>query len=157
MLDRMKSGVAWATGWLTSANASATPNPNLIPGWVLIVDDEKESRDTLSLILRVDGWDTQVAEDADAALDILDAAETSPTCIVLDVILPGMDGWTLAIKLRELECKTPIVFVSGIEPNRPAESRYLPSDVPCLSKPLSRKDLLNAVSPYRGQRLSAAI
>lgn len=132
-----------------SQTDSASPKDVPTSAWILIVDDEKESRDTLALMLRVGGWRVEIAPTAEDALAMLHSASTPPNCLISDVVMPGMDGWSLAAALRKEFPGLPVIFVSGIEPQRPAESRTLPDDVPCLAKPLSRDALLSAVEPYK--------
>lgn len=65
---------------------------------VLVVDDNRESVETLSMLLQLKGHDARVAEDGDEAIAIADAYQ--PQVVVLDLSLPGMDGYETARQLR---------------------------------------------------------
>jgi CheY-like chemotaxis protein len=66
---------------------------------VLLVDDNSDSTEPLSLLLQSKGHDTRVAVAGLEAISIAD--EFQPHCVVLDLGLPGMDGYEVARRLRE--------------------------------------------------------
>ena len=66
---------------------------------VLVVDDAVESADTLGTLLEIHGYSVAVAYDGPSALAA--AAADRPNAGVLDLALPGMDGFELARQLRE--------------------------------------------------------
>lgn len=65
---------------------------------VLIVDDNEDARALLAGLLAAHGYEVEVAGEADDALQI--ATRFRPQVVVLDIGLPGMDGWELARRLR---------------------------------------------------------
>jgi CheY-like chemotaxis protein len=66
---------------------------------VLLVDDNVDSTEPLSLLLQAKGHDTRVAVEGEEALAL--ALEFQPNCVVLDLGLPGIDGYEVARRLRE--------------------------------------------------------
>jgi two-component system CheB/CheR fusion protein len=66
---------------------------------VLLVDDNVDSTEPLSLLLQAKGHQTRLAVEGEEALAL--AVEFQPTCVVLDLGLPGMDGYEIARRLRE--------------------------------------------------------
>jgi CheY-like chemotaxis protein len=66
---------------------------------VLVVDDHEDSTESLGLLLRLMGHDVRLAADGPAALRA--AEEFSPEIVILDIGLPGMDGYEVAARLRE--------------------------------------------------------
>jgi CheY-like chemotaxis protein len=66
---------------------------------VLLVDDNPDSTEPLSLLLQARGHDTRVAVEGEQAINLADVFQ--PTCVVLDLGLPGMDGFEVARRLRE--------------------------------------------------------
>ena len=67
---------------------------------VLVVEDNVDAAETLQLILRMSGYDTRAAYDAVSAIDT--ARTFKPHAVVLDIGLPGKDGYQVARELRAL-------------------------------------------------------
>ena len=78
---------------------------------LLVVDDEPNIRDLLASSLRFAGFEVMTADDGNGALHGVDGAD--PDLIVLDVMLPDMDGFTVARRLRERDITTPILFLTA--------------------------------------------
>lgn len=79
---------------------------------VLIVDDEKNIVDILRFNLKKEGFETLEAYDGEQALEM--ALSQKPDLILLDVMLPKMDGFTVCRKLRE-KIATPILMLTAKE------------------------------------------
>ncbi|HDR7566902.1 response regulator transcription factor [Bacillus mycoides] len=77
---------------------------------ILIVDDDKEIRNLISVYLENEGLKTQKAEDAIEALELLE--EKRFDLIILDVMMPNMDGIEACMKIRE-ELNMPIIMLSA--------------------------------------------
>ena len=78
---------------------------------LLVVDDEPNIRDILAASLRFAGFDTETAATGRQALRAVEAAE--PDLIVLDVMLPDMDGFTVTRTLRERGVAVPVLFLTA--------------------------------------------
>lgn len=76
---------------------------------ILIVDDDNDIRKMLSILLANDGYETIEAENGKIALDMLDE---SIDLVLLDVMMPVMDGVTACIKIRE-RSNVPIIFLTA--------------------------------------------
>lgn len=61
---------------------------------ILVVDDNEQIVDILSAIHKKEGWPMLAARTGEEALDLFDAA--GPSLILLDIMLPGIDGWRSA-------------------------------------------------------------
>jgi DNA-binding response OmpR family regulator len=81
---------------------------------ILIVEDEKHLADGLKFNLESDGFEVECAEDGEAALEILRDKENSFNAIILDVMMPKIDGFTVAKTLRENENYTPILMLTAL-------------------------------------------
>src|SRR5262245_41589950 len=81
---------------------------------VLLVDDAKVNLDVLVEGLRAD-YQLSVARDGSTALQI--AARTPPDLVLLDIVMPGMDGYEVCRRLREMPetAEVPIMFLSSLE------------------------------------------
>jgi two-component system, OmpR family, response regulator VanR len=77
---------------------------------ILIVDDEKEIRDLVNIYLKNEGYNTLLAEDGIQALEILRKQEVH--LIILDIMMPRMDGIQACMKIRE-EKNMPIIMLSA--------------------------------------------
>lgn len=79
---------------------------------ILIVDDEKSISDIIKFNLLKDGYDVEVAEDGDEALKKVYMSQ--PDLILLDVMLPKLDGFQVCRKIRE-SFNTPIIMLTAKE------------------------------------------
>ena len=78
---------------------------------VLVVDDEENIRQLLSVSLKFQGYEVETAADGPAALDRCRVAK--PDVLVLDVMMPGMDGFGLLRRLRADGVEAPALFLSA--------------------------------------------
>ena len=110
---------------------------------ILIADDEKSVRESLTMILEYEGYEVAFAENGPQALER--ASALHPDLVLLDVKMPGMDGIEVLQKLRAKEQLFPVVMISGhgtietaVEATRLGAFDFLP-------KPLDRDKLLVTV------------
>jgi signal transduction histidine kinase/CheY-like chemotaxis protein/HAMP domain-containing protein len=136
------------------AGADADARPRREDALVLLVDDDDEYRDVLGAQLRRAGYDVVEATDGTAALDVVRA--TRPEVIIVDLMMPGMDGWTLLEHLAADPdaARIPVVVVSGAAQLRPGR---IPSGVPVLSKTADFDRVLAKVGATLGARANATI
>lgn len=81
------------------------------PARVLVVDDEPNILKLLSAALRLSGFEVHAADTGGRALAI--AREVAPDIVVLDVMLPDQDGFTLARRLRAVREHLPVLFLTA--------------------------------------------
>ena len=79
---------------------------------ILLVDDEQDILDLLKYNLEAEGYETMTATDG---LQALDLAQNAPDLIILDVMLPGKDGWEVIRQLRQNEItkRIPVIFLTA--------------------------------------------
>jgi len=77
---------------------------------ILIVDDDENICELLRLYLNKDGFETVVASDGEKAVEY--AAKYSPDLILLDIMLPGLDGWQVCREIRKTS-ETPIIMLTA--------------------------------------------
>jgi two-component system, OmpR family, response regulator MprA len=81
------------------------------PGRILVVDDEPAVRENLRIGLEFEGYSVAVAEDGVAALAQVGAA--APDLVIMDVMMPRMDGLTACRRLRARDPATPILMLTA--------------------------------------------
>jgi DNA-binding response OmpR family regulator len=79
---------------------------------ILIVEDEAHLADGLKFNLEAEGYDAEIAPDGDIALDRLSAVAYD--AVVLDVMLPGIDGFEVARQMRERADYTPVLMLTAM-------------------------------------------
>lgn len=79
-------------------------------GTILIVDDEKEIRDLVDIYLKSDGYDTMQACDGLEAINLI--KENNVDLIILDVMMPNLNGVEACLKIREMK-EMPIIMLSA--------------------------------------------
>ncbi|PSJ24396.1 DNA-binding response regulator [Streptosporangium nondiastaticum] len=100
---------------LPPAPATAATAPLLrddgSPVRVLVVDDEASLAELLRLALRYEGWDVRSAADGAEAVRV--ARDFAPDAVVLDVMLPDLDGLTVLGRLRRERPDVPVLFLTA--------------------------------------------
>jgi two-component system cell cycle sensor histidine kinase/response regulator CckA len=81
--------------------------------WLLVIDDEEPIRTVVAKFLLESGVEVVGAESGAAALQILAGRPVEPVLVLVDVLMPGMDGLTLTRKLRSRLKRSAIVIISG--------------------------------------------
>jgi len=110
---------------------------------IAIVDDDPSVRKGLERLIRSLGWKT---ESFGSAQEFLASPRiNAPTCVVLDLQLPGLSGLDLQKQMTEAGVETPIVFLTG-HGDIPASVKAMKAGaIEFLTKPVDEQDLLNAI------------
>jgi FixJ family two-component response regulator len=110
---------------------------------VYVVDDDLSVQEGLERLLHAAGWEVETF--ASAKEFLAHRKENIPSCLVLDVGLPGLSGLDLQKRILEANREIPIVFITGHE-DVPTSVRAMKAGaVEFLVKPFSEKDLLDAI------------
>jgi two-component system, OmpR family, response regulator ResD len=102
---------------------------------VLVVDDDPLVRDLLAAVLGDDAFDVRFAVDGKAALAA--AAERAPDLVVLDVMMPGMDGYEVCRRLRETYPEMRILMLTARATDDAEEAAMAAGADAFLTKPFS--------------------
>ncbi|MCA1749197.1 MAG: ATP-binding protein, partial [Parasphingopyxis sp.] len=113
-------------------------------GHVLVVEDEDMVRTVAERALTRQGYEVTVARDGEEGLEIVERAETAFDLILSDVVMPGMDGPAMGVKVREILPDVPILFMSGYAEEQLRKSIDI-EQVHFLPKPFSVQQLAEAV------------
>jgi FixJ family two-component response regulator len=114
------------------------------PGFVHIVDDDASFLKAMERRLKHSGYEVATYASAQYLLDRL-PSESVPSCILLDVQIPELDGPALQTRLSELGSTLPIIFLTG-HPDIPTTVRAIKAGADdFLTKPVTSDDLLCAI------------
>jgi len=115
-----------------------------MPGVVHIVDDDASFRTAVERRLTIAGYEVATYASAEHLLDRL-PSDSVLGCILLDVVIPGMSGPELQLRLSQLGSTLPIIFIAG-HPDIPTTVRAVKAGAEdFLTKPISSDQLLQAV------------
>jgi excisionase family DNA binding protein len=78
---------------------------------VLVVDDDDGVRELMRANLEAEGYAVREAAGADEALDAI--SDQTPALVLLDVVMPGVDGWQMLQRLQERYGSIPVIMFSG--------------------------------------------
>ena len=119
-----------------------------LTGSVLLVDDDERVRDALVALLEGQGYAVAAAADGGEALALLRGGGFRPGLIILDLMMPVMDGWEFrAAQLEDADLASiPVVVFSAHHAARQAAGTL--GAVTALAKPLDVDELLRVVGAY---------
>jgi FixJ family two-component response regulator len=110
---------------------------------VFVVDDDVSVRESLDLLIQNEGWQPKTFASAQEFLDWPRAVV--PSCLVLDVALPGLDGLELQKRVAVERTDMPIIFITGYGDVPKTVQAMKRGAVEFLTKPFSDKALLSAI------------
>ena len=121
---------------------------------ILIIDDEKDIVETLQFTLEVEGYQCQTAFDGEEGLRL--AKEISPDLIILDVMMPGLDGFSVCKKLRERSDSLGIIMLTAKSQEMDKVNGLMLGADDYITKPFSPSELMARVDAiYRRVSMSA--
>jgi DNA-binding NtrC family response regulator len=136
---------------MATTSAPATPAPvgegGAVPATVLIVDDEKNIRRTLEMVLRGEGYEVAEAASAEEALETLSRGERPVDLAIIDLMLPGMSGLDLLERIRQDDAmrELPVIVISGHATVHDAVMAIKLGAGDFFEKPLNRERVLVSV------------
>lgn len=120
---------------------------------VLLVDDEQMVRDVTRAALEHFDYAVEEADSGTAALDRLQAGYR-PDVVVLDILMPGLDGWGTLARIRALDATIPVVMLSGYDGNA-SEARPHAPDAH-VQKPYRLREFVAVLDEAIARRRAAA-
>jgi two-component system OmpR family response regulator len=110
---------------------------------ILVVDDEEYIRDLVTSAMRIAGFDVRSASDGHAAIAAI--ATHAPDLVILDVGLPGLDGFEVCRRLRDDGVRTPVIFLTARDANEDKVSGFTKGGDDYVTKPFSLEELVARV------------
>ena len=108
---------------------------------ILVVDDERAVRESLRRALELEGYEIELAADGREALERLEA-ESQPDALILDVLMPGVDGLEVCRRLRRTGSRLPVLMLTARDA---VENRVAGLDAGAddyVTKPFALEELL---------------
>jgi two-component system response regulator VicR len=115
---------------------------------VLVVDDELDTLELIKLVLESGGFETILAS---TGMEALEKAEESPDLVLLDIMMPDMDGWEVFRKIKEINSKLPIAILTAKAQNidRLLGLHVLKAE-DYITKPFGKNELIDKVKKLTG-------
>ncbi len=117
---------------------------------VLIVEDTDSVQLMVKWWVTNDGFDVDVVSDGREALERV--ASVKPDLIVLDVMMPGLSGYAVCRKLRELEQtkNTPIIIITALQAPTDSDEAKRSGANEVMIKPLNKDEFIRKIRTYLG-------
>ncbi|MEV0898481.1 response regulator [Actinoplanes sp. NPDC049802] len=112
---------------------------------VLVVDDDENVRDLVAFKLQMAGYRTATAADGCTALTMV--AEIRPDLVVLDVVMPGLDGVSVCYRMHAdpATAEIPVIMLSGMASETDIELAFVTGAEEYLAKPVNPAELVRRV------------
>ena len=107
---------------------------------ILLVDDDKNIRKLYKAVLESDGYNVLTAQNGEEALDIMD--RECVDLVVLDIMMPKMDGYEFTRTLREVNNNLPILMVSAKQMPEDKKHGFLVGTDDYITKPVDEEEML---------------
>lgn len=120
-----------------------SPPMSVAASVVFIVDDDVSVRESLELLIQNEGWKPQTFASAQEFLDR--PRSLVPSCLVLDISLPGLNGLELQRRVASERTPLPIIFITGHGDVPKTVQAMKAGAIEFLTKPFNDEALLNAV------------
>lgn len=107
---------------------------------ILVVDDDKNTRRLMQAVLEADGYTVLTACDGEQALALMDTEHVD--LVVLDVMMPNMDGYEFTRELRQSNSELPILMVSAKQLPADRKQGFLVGTDDYMTKPVDTEEML---------------
>jgi FixJ family two-component response regulator len=112
---------------------------------VVVIDDEDCVRRAIGRLLRAAGLEAQTCGTGEAFFTLLDQG-MEPGCVLLDLHLPGMDGYAILARIRRLRPQLPVIILTGHDSQSARDMTLQGGAAAFLRKPVDDEALLLAIA-----------
>ncbi len=118
-----------------------TPSTDLTGSFILVVDDVPANLDVLIEILEEEGFRISVATSGERALRVV--SQTRPDLILLDVMMPGIDGYETCrmLKAHEKTAGIPVIFLTARDDPQAIRHGFEAGGADYVTKPFNKEEL----------------
>jgi len=113
---------------------------------ILVVEDNAELSKLLELILRRANYDVMPA--ADGLDAVAKFQQQMPDIVLLDIMLPNLDGYQVCARIRELNKELPVIMLSSLDSPLDIERSRDSGATDYLTKPFDKENLLQIIAKY---------
>ena len=107
---------------------------------ILVVEDDKHTRKLLETILKREGYSVLKAEDGIKAMEVLDNHHVD--LIILDIMMPNMNGYEFAQELRDADCMVPILMATAKQLPEDKKRGFIVGTDDYMTKPIDTEEML---------------
>jgi DNA-binding response OmpR family regulator len=107
---------------------------------ILIADDDKNTRRLYQAVLENEGYQVFLAENGDTALEVLDKEHVD--LAIVDIMMPGMDGYEFTKTLRETRNSLPVLMISAKQLPEDKKKGFLVGTDDYMTKPIDEEEML---------------
>src|SRR5512146_3061225 len=125
------------------------------PANILVVDDEPSMLRYIQTLLELESYRVDTAADGPEGVRRLQEG-TAPDLVLLDVLMPGMDGLETLQKLREIQPQLKVIMLSCVSDTRKVVQAIRSGAQDYLTKPFQKADLQQAMEQVLGRSAAAA-
>lgn len=113
-------------------------------GLILVVEDDADLQSLLTFTLENEGFEVETVDDGGEALDYLNSAEREPICIVLDLLMPGIDGMDVLEQRSQSASLSsiPTIVLTGRDAEDVVEQAFDQGADDYVTKPFSPNELV---------------
>lgn len=117
---------------------------------IMSVEDNRDTQQLVQRLLERAGYEVMLAENGVKGLEMLVVEEKKPDLILLDIMMPEMNGYEFSAKLQENEALSyiPVVFLTALGEEQDKARAFAVGAVDYLTKPIVKDKLLNAVQKH---------
>ena len=131
-------------------NSRHTSDRQALVSLIGVVDDDEFVRDALTRLLRSAGYKCAAFS---SSQEFLDSGLPETDCLLLDIQMPGLSGLELQAKLREMDRRVPVIFVTAKADNEVRARAFRQGAAAFFTKPFSDDSLLEAIQAAMQKRL----
>lgn len=113
---------------------------------ILVVDDQVENLIILEEILKLNGYEVIITKDGEKAIEI--AQITKPDLIVLDIIMPNIDGYEVCKKLKSIDKSFKIIFLSSIKNEDDIVKAFEVGGEDYITKPIKKAEVISRINAH---------
>ena len=114
---------------------------------IVVVDDEPSIRELVSASLHFSGFDVKTASNGTEAIDVI--TQTNPDLVVLDVMLPDIDGFTVTRRIRQQGVEAPVLFLTARDDTQDKVMGLTVGGDDYVTKPFSLEEVVARIRAIR--------